>query len=40
MMMGVEVGEPRPPLPLLDERQRADLRNALIALDAIPAVEA
>jgi 4-hydroxy-tetrahydrodipicolinate synthase len=39
-MMGLAVGEPRPPLPLLDERQRADLRAALLALDAFPAVEA
>ena len=36
IMMGLEVGEPRPPLPLLSEDQRADLRKALTALDAIP----
>jgi 4-hydroxy-tetrahydrodipicolinate synthase len=36
IMMGLEVGEPRPPLPLLSADQRADLRTALTALDAIP----
>ena len=39
-MMGLEVGEPRPPLPLLDDHQRSALRQALLALDAIAPVEA
>jgi dihydrodipicolinate synthase/N-acetylneuraminate lyase len=38
-MMGLEVGEPRAPLPLLDAGQRADLRQALLALEAIPALQ-
>lgn len=38
-MLGIEVGEPRAPLPLLDQKQRVDLRRALEALDAFtPAV--
>ena len=36
IMMGLEVGEPRPPLPLLSDDQRVKLRKALTALDAIP----
>ena len=39
-MIGLDVGDPRPPLPLLDERQRANLRGALLALGAIAPVEA
>jgi 4-hydroxy-tetrahydrodipicolinate synthase len=39
-MIGFEVGEPRPPLPTLDDGQRADLREALLALDAIAPVGA
>lgn len=39
-MMGIAVGEPRPPLPLLDDRQRADLREALLNLGAIDGVRA
>lgn len=39
-MMGIDVGEPRPPLPLLDDRQRSDLREALLALGAIEGVRA
>src|SRR5207248_1123662 len=32
-MMGLEVGEPRPPLPVLSDEQRDDLRRALSARD-------
>jgi 4-hydroxy-tetrahydrodipicolinate synthase len=39
-MMGLDVGEPRPPLPLLDEVQRADLRQALLVLDVVAPVGA
>ncbi|MHB8691477.1 MAG: dihydrodipicolinate synthase family protein [Solirubrobacteraceae bacterium] len=39
-MMGLDVGDPRPPLPLLDESQRSDLRAALTALDVISPVGA
>jgi 4-hydroxy-tetrahydrodipicolinate synthase len=39
-MMGLDVGQPRPPLPGMTEAQRADLRAALIALDALEVVEA
>jgi 4-hydroxy-tetrahydrodipicolinate synthase len=40
VMIGLDVGEPRAPLPRLDDRQRADLRAALVALDAIEPVRA
>lgn len=40
VMMGLDVGQPRPPLPLLDDAQRANLREALLALEAITPVEA
>jgi 4-hydroxy-tetrahydrodipicolinate synthase len=39
-MMGLDVGEPRPPLPVLDDEQRADLREALVGLGALEAVNA
>jgi 4-hydroxy-tetrahydrodipicolinate synthase len=39
-MMGLDVGEPRPPLPVLEDGQRADLREALVGLGAIEAVNA
>ncbi len=39
-MIGLEVGQPRPPLPRLDDRQRSDLRQALLALDAIAPIKA
>jgi 4-hydroxy-tetrahydrodipicolinate synthase len=39
-MIGLEVGEPRPPLPLLDAAQREALHDALTALGAISPVRA
>jgi len=36
-MLGFDVGSPRPPMPGLDDAQRADLRSALLVLDMIPA---
>jgi 4-hydroxy-tetrahydrodipicolinate synthase len=39
-MMGLDVGAPRPPLPVLDDDQRAGLRDALVGIGAIEAVNA
>jgi 4-hydroxy-tetrahydrodipicolinate synthase len=39
-MIGLDVGEPRPPLPLMNDAQRADLRQALLALDVVAPVGA
>lgn len=39
-MMGLEVGEPRPPLPVLSDEQRDDLRRALVAVDALEQIQA
>jgi 4-hydroxy-tetrahydrodipicolinate synthase len=33
-ILGLDVGQPRPPLPLLDDSQRSELRGALMALQA------
>jgi dihydrodipicolinate synthase/N-acetylneuraminate lyase len=33
-ILGLDVGQPRPPLPLLSESQRSELRAALMALQA------
>jgi 4-hydroxy-tetrahydrodipicolinate synthase len=38
-IMGLDVGEPRPPLPVLEDAQRANLRRALVALGAIGQAE-
>jgi dihydrodipicolinate synthase/N-acetylneuraminate lyase len=39
-MLGLEVGQPRPPLPGMSDAQREDLRAALVALGAVEVVQA